>query len=309
MVNKIIDFLSTQRKQTIYYIKSEGGMGGFFAQLRGTLDYICYADELGMTPFVMYSNNLYSENQAVRGTKNGFEYYFKQIYEYNSILFPWNINVIKAMGKDSNEIELKYNKKQFSYVVEDAYIDKMAYIYAKYIRLSDYTERYIRHSVNKLLKYKKTLGIHIRGTDFNKSFNNHPIPISVDEYILYINKAVEEYGFGQVFVATDDKRCLEEIKSKLDVPIVYYNDVERSSTDKSVTFTHHDRKLDRYRLGLEVLRDAYTLVDCDGFIGCLSQVDTLVQIIRKSRNKPYQYMKIIDNGVYQNSKECWEPIR
>ena len=307
---KIIDLMCSLRKQNIYYIEINGGMSGFFAMLRRTLDYICYADELGMLPYIVFTdNNLYAEKKRIRGTKNVFEYYFVQPCNFNYPVLPWNTNVIKSNRCNSEEIELRYNKKQFSYIIESSYINKMSYIYDKYISLSPYTEKYIKHFVNKKLNHKRTLGVHIRGTDFNKSFNNHPVPASVDEYADRIQEGVTNYGFEQVFVATDDKRCLADIKGKLKIPIVYFEDVMRVESDKSVAFSRNNRKNDRYLLGLEVLRDVYTLAACNGFVGCLSQVDIFAQIIKKSRGKTYEYLQIIDNGVFLNEKDCWEPFR
>lgn len=305
----LVGIMQELRKQNIYYIEINGGMAGFFALLRKTLDYLCYADELGMLPYINYTDdNLYSEKRRIRGTKNTFEYYFEQPCNVNYPIFPWNTNVIKSNRYNSDEIEIRYNKKQFSYIIEESYIDKMAYIYHKYITLSDYTEKYIRHFVRIKLNHKKTLGVHIRGTDFNKSFNNHPVPVTVEEYVEKIQAGITKYGYEQVFVATDDKRCLEKIRGKFKVPLVYYDDVVRSENDKSVAFSKNDRKNHRYLLGLEVLRDAYTLVACSGFVGCLSQIDICVQIIKKSKGKSYQYLQIIDNGIFANEKNCWEPL-
>ena len=158
-----------------------------------------------------------------------------------------------------------------------------------------------------MLKNKKTLGVHIRGTDFNKQFNNHPVPVTVKEYVNLINQVYEKYGYKQVFIATDDERCLQQIRKELKVPIVYYKNTKRSSTNRSVAFSSGARKYDKYHMGLEVLTDAYTLAECDGFIGCLSQVDICVQIIKKSMEQEFEFIKIIDNGTVKNDRDCWEP--
>ncbi len=307
--NKMVEILQLLRRQNIYYIKINGGMCGFFAMLREALDFLCYAEEINMIPYIVYDkSNLYAEEKGFRGTKNVFEYYFIQPMKVNYFIYPWNTNVVKSNYSDRDKIELKYNGKEFSYIVEESYLNKMAYIYGKYIRLLPYIKKYIYSSIRKKINARKTLGVHIRGTDFNKSFNRHPVPVTIDEYIEKIQKAVGEYGYEQIFIATDDERSLEEIKEKISLPIVYYEDVTRSKNNKSVAFSRSNRENDRYLLGLEVLRDVYTLAACSGFIGCLSQIDIFVQIIKKSRGKRYQYFDIINHGVFSNNKDCWEAL-
>lgn len=309
-INKvIIKRLSMANRSNIYYIKLVGGnKTGFFALLRSVLVYMCYADETGLIPYVEYEGEtLYLEDRMFKGTKNVYEYYFRQNLETKKIIIPWQTNLKIACFEEFEEIEYKYNRREFSYCVEDGYIDRMAEIYKKYIRLTTDTERYIKQAIRKKLNGKKTIGIHIRGTDFNKMFDNHPIPVTIEEYISSIKEVFEKYHYEQVFVATDDLRCLDELRKQLTLPIVYYEDVARSDNDKSVAFSKSERKNDRYLLGLEVLRDAYTLSHCAGFVGCLSQVDIFVQIIRKSRGKDFGYKKIIDKGISSTGKMCWEP--
>ncbi|MCM1038081.1 MAG: O-fucosyltransferase family protein [Ruminococcus sp.] len=305
----LIGWASAAERTNIYYIDIVGGnKTGFFALLRTVLVYMCYADEMGFIPYIIYrGETLYLEDKPVKGTRNVYEYYFKQIFDQKKVLLPWRINLRKANSDDFEETEYKYNGREFSYLVKNEYIARMSEIYKRYIRLTDDTERYIKQEIRKKINRKKTLGIHIRGTDFNKVFDNHPIPVTVEEYVSAINEIFEKDHYEQLFVATDDKRCLSDLVQRLSVPIVYYEDTARSVDDKSVAFIRSQRKNDRYLLGLEVLRDVYTLAYCTGFIGCLSQVDVFVQIIRKSRGKDFVYKKIINKGISSNGKMCWEP--
>lgn len=294
----------------IYYVKIDNEIAGFFAILRETLDYCCYADEHGFLPYIVYSKKtLYAERNFFLGTNNPFEYYFEQPLLYVSGFIFKGLNVVKNRMEHLGEIELKYNLKAFSYIMEESYIEKMADIYNKYMQLNAMTKKYIRKNIDSILRGKYTLGVHIRGTDFNKGFDNHPIPVTVDEYIEAISQAIIKRKYEQVFVATDDTRCLQELKQKINVPLVYYKSTMRTGGNKSVAYERIERKNHNYLLGLEVLKDAYTLAACDGFIGCLSQVDIFVQIIKKSRVQEFASFKIIDKGIYMNHKECWEPAR
>lgn len=294
----------------VYCIVIENEIAGFFAVLRETLDYCCYADEQGFLPYIIYGKKiLYAEKNIFLGTNNPFEYYYKQpLMDVPGISLK-GLNVVKSKTEHLQKIELKYNLKSFSYIVEQSYIEKMAYVYKKYMELNTMSDKKIEKSIENILQGKYTLGIHIRGTDFNKGFNNHPVPVTVDEYIEVISQEIAEKKYQQVFVATDDMGCLKELKQKVNIPLVYYKNTMRASGNKSVVFERNERKNNNYLLGLEVLKDAYTLSACDGFIGCLSQIDIFVQIIKKSKEQEFSSLKIIDKGIYINNKQCWEPIR
>lgn len=312
IIQKVNNFIFTKtvqkRTKNIYYIVVKGNMSGFFAILRAVLAYICYADKVGLVPYVYYDkDNLYYEKHFIQGSNNTFEYYFEQTFPSDKILLPWQLNISKPNVNHLNEIEQEYNGREFSYIVSDKYIDKMAYIYSKYIHLTTYTSQYIHSSAKRMLKGRNTLGVHMRGSDFNKAFNNHPVPVTVEEYASAIIHAVDQYKYEQIFLATDDERCMKGLKKIINIPIISYSDVARTDTDKSVAFSRRERKNDRYLLGLEILRDTYTLSYCNGFIGCLSQVDIFVQIIKKSSGKDFKYKKVIDKGIFLNEKECWEP--
>lgn len=296
-------------KEEIYYVEISGNVSGFFALLRIVLDHCCYAEENGFFPYIKYSNEiLYAEKKFFWKNSNPFEYYFEQPIANRKFNFI-GINIVKPKGKELDTIEQKYNSKPFSYLVEEDYIDRMAKVYRKYICLNRDTKEKINSSILRILKGKKTLGIHIRGTDFYKHFNNHPVPVMVDEYLDVIELECRQRNYEQIFVATDDKRCLQEIKRRIHVPLVYYKNVMRADGYKSVSFERSERKHNNYLLGLEILRDVYTLVSCDGFLGCLSQVDTFVQIIKKSRREEFDYLNIINKGIFTNNRECWEPLK
>jgi len=295
-------------KNEVYFIEVNGNNTGFFALLRAAVDGCCYAYENGYRPYVKYAKEtLYSENTIFMGTNNPFEYYFEQPQIIRRLVDLKKISVIRSRPLHFESIEIRYNLKPLSYLMEESYIVRMAEIYKNYIRLNRRTNAIVERSIWKILKGKKTLGIHIRGTDFNKEFNNHPIPVKVDEYIETMNRELCQQHYEQVFIATDDERCLKELQKKISVPLVFYKDVMRTNDNRSVAFKQNERKHNHYLLGLEVLRDAYTLAACEGFLGCLSQIDMFVQIIKLSKGQKFASLNIINKGIYNNNRQCWEP--
>ena len=60
-----------------------------------------------------------------------------------------------------------------------------------------------------------------------------------------------------------------------------------------------DRENTHYLDGLEALRDVYTLAECNGLIAGLSQISIAARIVRLAENGSFEYMKILDKGIYQ----------
>ncbi|MBR5116692.1 MAG: hypothetical protein IK096_06455, partial [Lachnospiraceae bacterium] len=63
----------------IYHIAMERSDSGFFADYNRLLQYLYFADRMGLRPVVEYSEAFcYAEDHPVNGTTNPFEYYFRQ---------------------------------------------------------------------------------------------------------------------------------------------------------------------------------------------------------------------------------------
>ena len=87
-----------------------------------------------------------------------------------------------------------------------------------------------------------------------------------------------------------------------------YQDVFRDEGgDESIAFSVSDRAHHKYLLGLEVLRDQYTLTHCDGLVCGYSNVTFLARIMRKGwLNKDYKDYILINNGLYHNNNRFGE---
>ncbi len=103
-------------------------------------------------------------------------------------------------------------------------------------------------------------------------------------------------------MATDDAAAIKALQEEFGDKVCCYQDVFRSSGDVSVAFTGSDRKNHKYHLGLEVLRDMYTLACCDGLVAGVSNVSMCARIARKNMGKDYVYLKILDHGVNTKGK-------
>lgn len=296
---------SQNKDKTIYYICEDSGDIGFFAMYRYWLEYLYFADVCGYYPVICTGNAFaYKEKECVVGTSNPFEYYFVQ---------PAGVELeqvkrsSKVIGSDSLHriiVELVFTGKFGNYKYTQNYLKAMGTMARKYLKFNDTTQKYICKGLKQLgFESERVLGVHIRGTDFKIGFNNHPVCVMAEDCFLVIDKILQEKQYHKIFVATDDKRILNQFIQKYGNQMCCYNDVFRNDRNKSVIFEKSERNRHKYRLGLEVLRDMYTLAMCDGLVAGISQVAVCAQINKLSTGEKYEDLKIINKGIYRNCRE------
>ncbi len=296
--------------KNIYLIALDGhmekGLGGY---LRQTLYALAEADRLGFLPAVIYCPKgcLYAEKGQIHGTKNPFEYYFEptcniQLEDVYQSRYVFLFN-------PAHELRIEYDLGNLNphmaegYIVNEAYLYRLALVFKKYIRLNDTVREKISEDMRALCPVdwhsKKILGVHVRGTDYALNWKNHPNMVSADEFIAAIDEALEQHEVDYIFLATDDKRRLEKIKKRYGDKLLYYKDVQRGGKELNIAVEKNNRPLHRYLSGFEILRDMYTLASCNSLLCGISQVTILTRIIRLSRGTPYEFLKVLDNGIYK----------
>lgn len=289
----------------IYFIDMKESHSGFFADHNRLLSLLYFADIYGLRPVVQYSSGYcYAEKHPVNGTENPFEYYFKQpggisleeMKEYKCVLLG---------RKENGNAVIPIKGGTGGYARNEQYIDEMARITAKYICLNDKIDRQFKQEIGQLLDGKNTLAVHVRGTDFKQNFNGHPVQVRTEEYLKAAQKVFEEGAYERIFLATDDSEALNLFKSQFQESLVYYEDVVRSDGNDTVMHSEIQRENHHYLLGVEVLRDMYTLAACNGLVAGLSQVSFAARIQKKSSGDNYKDLVVIDKGINSHrNKNC-----
>lgn len=281
---------------------------GFYATFNRMLCGLCFADRLHFTPVVdRWVGSPYLLDFPIDGADNVFEYYFQRVsditideaYESYNVMVPSNVNMDVVLAECGIREWYRPN---------DMYLKRMGSVYEKYIHLRPKIEAQMSADIENILHRKKTLGIHIRGTDFKGNWNLHPKALTVEDYIPFIQEVIEKYDMEQIFVATDDVGMVEAIR-KVYPEVLFYQDVNRGEGETSVAFMDSEDKLYKYRLGYEVIRDAYTLAYCDYLIAGRSQVSIAARIIKASKSESYSYYKILDKGINYNNKEWMDNFK
>lgn len=271
---------------------------GFFALFHRMLCGLHFADRVGLIPVVdAWTGCPYEEDIPINGTRNVFEYYFEPL---SAISMESALNsqaVVKILNPNMDLVLHEYGCEWFD--MSDKYIEEMGRLFKKYIRLNPKTKTLMQKDIEKVLRGKRTLGVHFRGTDYTVGAIGHPVALQVEDYFEEIDNAIEKYGFEQIFIATDDLSALGKFKAKYK-KLVYYRDVLRAKGNVSVAFLQRDGvKTPHFRSGYEVLRDAYTLGQCDGLISGKSQVSTNARINKASQEKHYEYSKTLSRGIHR----------
>jgi rRNA-processing protein FCF1 len=278
---------------------------GFCAIFHRTLNALYFCDMFNIVPVITGWDSCPYFDGFVNSTSVVFEYYFKPVSDISiedartsySLVIPTSANLDVALFDFGNNEWYKPS---------EPYISSMGNMFKKYIRLNDCISGVINYEIEKLIKYRKTLGIHFRGTDYAANTNGHPVALTYNDYKEYIDNALEIHKYEQIFVATDDTNFITNLKRDY-CGVVIYTDVFRTMGNIGIHFSENHRMNHKYRLGYEVIRDAYTLAKCDGLIAGESQVSVFARIIKSSKEEKFESLSIISKGINRNGME-WMDI-
>ena len=284
------------KDKNIYYINLDNPIYGFFACWKEGLLGLAFADRYNLTPVIDWSDKSpYYEPNGVDGKFNPFEYFYEPVSSVSIEDVKNSYNVafygIKSRGCAFNA--LHYN--------DEVDYEFYANIAKKHYKIKDDLKEKIDNEIKSLIGDKKTLAVQVRGVEWG-NVQEHPIPPSLEKYVEEIDSAINEYGFEQIFLATDSDETVEFISERYNKNIVVYSDVARAPKGSKTLAIFDDsikRENNNYLLGYEVLRDMLTLTACDGFIASYSNISLAVQITKLSQDEHFELIKIIDTQLCQ----------
>lgn len=284
----------------IYYAQESGDGIGFFAELGMTLIKLYFADDRGLVPYVHWGENyVYYEPEGIAGEKNAFLHYFKPVSQVSSIECASHV----VFQEECHFKQVKGLYGAVSYEVSEDYVNAMARMMKKYIQYNDATRQYLEQQYDCLLGDKKVLGVHYRGTDFRKQYNNHPIPVEVEQELEKVRELLRKKEYELIFLATDENAIVETFRREFGDKIRVYEDTYRDDgSGESIAFSKSNRSNHHYKLGLEVLRDQYTLTHCDGIVCGYSNITFIARVMRRAWfEDDWEDYVLIDNGLYHNN--------
>lgn len=298
---KIYDNGAMNDGKVLFVINDFNMSSGFFFTWCETCRGLMVAERLGFTPVVDWSKGAYFVPNGVNGCMNPFEYFFEPIssitldeiansrnvayYNYHTFLEPFEL---------------------YSYRSEEE-LTLFAETSRKYFKIKNKLFSQLEQEIHQLLTDKKTLAVHVRGVEWG-NIKDHPIPVSLNLYTNFVDIAIKENGFEQIFLATDSDDTVSFFKERYNNLVVCYDDVIRAKSGSKV-LAILDESIDAenkgFRMGCEVLRDMLTISSCEGIIAGLSYVSFAAEVFKKSRDEVYEYKKYIDMKI---SKKGMAPI-
>lgn len=271
---------------------------GFCAILHRTLVQLFFADYFDFTPVVEWGReSAYYDDEMDLVTKNVFEYYFNPV---SPIPYDAVSECAMVVERSPNNWNLLMQRKagESDYEAFESEIDKLAYVYKKYIHLNEETEKYIYDCISSIKKGNEcVLAVHFRGTDFNLGLEDHPIAVAINKSLVKTKKLFETGKYDKIFLATDDSTAIEAFEEIFGENLIYYTDVWRTSGHCGPHNTSSGRPLHYYKLGLEVLRDIYTLANCDSLVCGLSQVSFAARYVNMSLGREFKELVILNDGI------------
>lgn len=256
-------------QETYYVIRCDLPACGLFAIYMYVLDHLAYAEDHGYIP-VLDSQRyewLYQEDKAVCGIKDPWQYYFEPFEKtWRSCLF--DKNVIWAPIRFLRYKGIYYYKeKEANVLPTKERIAELNHLVSKYIHFRPEIQKELDEKVEELRKYRRVLGVHVRGTDMYSAGKQHPVPTGETKDFTKIDAILKEHNLEGIFLCTDTESTIHLFQEKYGDRLLYTASVRQR--DDSQTGVHVDkslgkqRKNHKYLLGKEVLTDMFLLAHCD----------------------------------------------
>ncbi|MGI5084545.1 hypothetical protein [Treponema putidum] len=274
--------------KTFYVIRLYPPATGWLANYNYILGYIKHAFDRGLIPIVDMEHyaTLYTEDKPVNGTKNVWEYFFKQPTPYTLEEVYTSKNVILSNGSlplcdtSMNPDVLQWQMK-----------------ITKLVPFNKIVQSHIEKNLKNILpKGKRVLGVAARGSDLNQRLIGHHIQITAHELLPIIKQKIVDWKIDYVYVVTEDQETIEFFTQHLSN--VIFLDIERlGKTEKDTSsMVSTANQTGKYRSLLNYQTSVYILSQCSCLLGTLS--NGIYTALLWNQGKAEQ-IEIIDKGIYR----------
>ncbi len=169
---------------------------GLFSNFFGVINHLKWCDENKLTPVVYWDKkSIYYVPDGYNGSTNAWEYYFEPVShaQYTGT----ELICSKYLSPDSRGVPGSH--KSVIKALACRFWGKK--IIDKYIRCNMQVARKVDEFYQKYIMGKKTIGLHLRGTDKSKEVK----PVDPTKLFVHANR----YKNCQYLVATDEQQLLD----------------------------------------------------------------------------------------------------
>lgn len=274
--------------ETVFYViwREQGG-SGFFSNVFHVLGHLIIADSLGMTPVVDMENikTYYNEADPINGTRNAWEYYFRQPGDISLGAVYRSKNVVFCTGKFIDSI---YEN-----------IETPGRIVRKYLHIQSHIQKFCDDFVSEFFSGKSVLGIHFRGQE-QKHAEHHPTPARPEQIIERTRMLLDRFPIDRIFIVSEEQDYVDLIKRQFG-DMVVSTCAFRTYDINAYHIRPYPGKEHMYNLGLDVLRDTLILSRSDYLLALGndgmawgSNVSLFAQVLNGG---VYKHVECIDNGI------------
>lgn len=265
------------------------------------LQQLSYAINHGWVPVVDWENYgpfRHAEDYPVNGTKNCWEYYWKQPSDYTLEEVFQSKNVVLA---NRNSVDYGFIPTPFMISPFTKYAEQLAIRcpkYDKYFQLNEVTEQYIQEKQDVLFpKNARILGVSVRSMAYGAhSAHGHPIQPEMEELIRTIRKGLVDWDLEYVFFTCESEVTIECAREAfgdklLALPRIRYRE-EPGEDDRENPMYMPGR---RYQSNLDYLTEMVLLSRCTSLLAGMSS--GVRAAIIWNCNK-YERVKIFEKGSW-----------
>jgi hypothetical protein len=260
------------------------------------LQHLSYAIKNNWIPVVDWENYgpfSHAEKYPINGTKNCWEYFWKQPSDYTlkEVYASENVILSSRNSVDYGLIPSTEIKSPFNKYIKDLMIKCVEY--DNYNSLNEFTYKFVDTWKNILFgDNKKILGCSVRGMSYGiKNVPGHPIQPKIKELIKMVEKRLIEWNMEYVFFACESEVLVEEMKEHFKEKLILlprdrYKKIPEKEDDPLYEDGH------RYKTNLEYLTEMYLLSKCNSLIAGMSGGVRVAVIWNKNM---YEHVEIFEN--------------
>ena len=254
--------------ENFYLINKTGG--GMFSILSAVLCHLDLAEKYCLSPIIDFKNfkTTYSDGENC-GTSNAWEYYFQ----------PVNSESISSLREKARLIVIPedYYPAGYSYCITQE--PHLYEVFSRWINLRPELQSEITALHNDLFSQGNILGVHFRGQEMRTAPGHH-FPPTKSQIALMVDGALNNYDYEKIFIVSEEASYIDWLKLRYGSRVISTNSYRTYGLN---AYREYPREKHIYKLGKEVIIDAYLLSKCSSLIACTSNVAEFARFINHGR--------------------------
>jgi hypothetical protein len=245
--------------------------GAMFSNLWGATCFLRWAETHSLTPVIDFGSSDPMNRKVLAPVSDGWLDYFEPVSSASA----------KQAVADPETVVYASRRGDVFPVHEYSQVPEYGDVFRKYVRLNPQMAEYVGLWSSFLSSSGVVLGVHARGTDM-KTAKSHMAPPENHQLFRLVDQALERVPFTSIFVASEDQSSLEAFVRRYGARIVT-TDSFRTAKRRKLSRMPSNVLEWRYVLGMQVIRDAWLLAQCEGLISGSSNVSEHAQVINANR--------------------------